>query len=82
LPVDIIRRNNDYKIVMIQGKIEFGEYIEDENRKSLLSALGIKEDDLLKSCPIQIVSTGHSKVMIGIKSNIKLNELKPSYDGL
>ncbi len=82
LPVDINRINDDYKIVMTQGKIEFGTYIEGTNRKVLLSALGINEDDLLESCPIQIVSTGHSKVMIGIKSNTKLNRLKPNYSAL
>lgn len=82
LPVDIIKRNDNYKIVMTQGKIEFGTYIEGENRRTLLSALGINENDLLESCPIQIVSTGHSKVMIGIKSNTKLNQLKPNYNSL
>ncbi|WP_331619558.1 PhzF family isomerase [Vallitalea guaymasensis] len=82
LPVDIIKKNDDYKIVMTQGKIEFGMYIEDENKKTLLSALGINENDLLENCPIQIVSTGHSKVMIGIKSNTILNQLKPNYNAL
>lgn len=82
LPVDIIKKNDDYKIVMTQGKIEFGMYIEGENIKTLLSALGINENDLLENCPIQIVSTGHSKVMIGIKSNTKLNQLKPNYNAL
>lgn len=82
LPVDIIQEDNDYSITMTQGKIQFEYYIEGENKRILLSALGITEKDLQENCPIQIVSTGHSKVMIGIKSASTLNSLKPNYDML
>ncbi|MDF2987491.1 MAG: phenazine biosynthesis protein PhzF family [Eubacterium sp.] len=82
LPVDIIRENNDYKIIMTQGKIEFGTVIVDQDREFLLSALGIKGNDLLCDCPIQIVSTGHSKVMIGVKNKSTLNNLSPNHQAL
>jgi PhzF family phenazine biosynthesis protein len=82
LPVDIIRNQNDYHIIMTQGKIEFGALISGENKKTLLSALGITEEDMLKNCPVQIVSTGHSKVMIGIKQSTVLNQLKPENSAL
>lgn len=82
LPVDIIKKNDDYKIVMTQGKIEFGDYIEGVNKEVLLSAIGISEEDLLENCPIQIASTGHSKVMIGLRSSTKLNHLRPDYNAL
>ncbi|SHJ13086.1 phenazine biosynthesis protein PhzF family [Clostridium cavendishii DSM 21758] len=82
LPVDIVKENNDYKIIMTQGKIEFGTIIEGENKTELLAALNIKDDDLLENYKIQIVSTGHSKVMVGIRSIKTLNELQPNYDAL
>ena len=82
LPVDIVKESNDYKITMTQGKIEFGDIIEGIDRNNLLSALNISDEDLLESYPIQIVSTGHSKVMIGIKNISTLNEMKPNYDAL
>lgn len=82
LPVDILKKNNDYKIVMTQGKIEFGVFIDGENKKALLSALKITSNDLLQNHAIQVVSTGHSKVMIGIKNNSILNQLKPNYEAL
>lgn len=82
LPVDIIKEDNDYKIVMTQGKIEFGNMIDGIHKESLLSSLNISENDLLDNYPIQIVSTGHSKVMIGIKNIECLNTLQPNYDGL
>lgn len=82
LPVDIIKENEDYKITMTQGKIDFGITIDGANKKELLSALSIGNDDLLENYKIQIVSTGHSKVMIGLKNIETLNSLKPDYDAL
>lgn len=82
LPVDIIKENEDYKIVMTQGKIVFGSIIDGIKKEELLVALNIKESDLLENYEIQIVSTGHSKVMVGIKSIETLNSLQPNYDAL
>lgn len=77
LPVDILKREKDYQIVMTQGRIEFGAVMEHENLDGILSALHMRRDDLLDDYPVQIVSTGHSKVMIGIKSRELLNHLHP-----
>ena len=82
LLVEIVKDENDYKIIMTQGKVEFESYIDGENKEILLSALGVKNEDLLNNHPIQIVSTGHSKVMIGIKSLETLNYLRPNNDEL
>lgn len=82
LPVDIVEENKDYKIVMTQGQIEFGDVIQGVNKKDLLSALNITENDLLEDYKVQIVSTGHSKVMIGIKSIGTLNKMIPNYEAL
>ncbi|WP_027624479.1 PhzF family isomerase [Clostridium lundense] len=82
LPVDVIKEDGDYKIVMTQGKIEFGATIEGENKKEIISALNIENNDLLEDYEVQIVSTGHSKVMIAIKDIDTLNTLKPDYDSL
>ncbi len=80
LPVDIMKENGDYKIIMTQGKIEYGEILEGDNKGRLLSALKLTEEDLLEDYAIQIVSTGHSKVMIGIKNTDTLHSLQPNYD--
>ena len=82
LPVDIVKENGDYKIVMTQGEIEFGTIINGINKEELLAALNIRNSDLLENYKIQIVSTGHSKVMVGIKSIEILNTLQPDYDAL
>jgi PhzF family phenazine biosynthesis protein len=78
LPVDIVRKDDDYKIYMTQGKIVYGNIIEGHEHDMLLSALGITKDDLDDRCPIQIISTGHSKVMIGLTSSKIMNSLSPN----
>ena len=82
LPVDIIKENEDYKIIMTQGKIEFGNIINGTSREQLLAALNIENSDLMPDYKVQIVSTGHSKVMIGIKDIEMLHALQPNYDEL
>lgn len=79
LPVEIEPiENNSYNVIMTQGKVEFGDTIEGKNLDRLVSALGIDNDDLITEAPVQIVSTGHSKVMIGIKDYKELHNLKPN----
>ena len=78
LPVKIIKDLDDYSIVMTQGSIEFKPPLAMQERDQILRALGINEDELDQQCPIQIVSTGHSKLIIGVKTRHKLNSLAPN----
>ena len=82
LPVDIIKEKHDYRIIMTQGKFEISPQITGKNRKDILNALHLTESDLDDRCPIQIASTGHSKVMVGINSREKLNSLIPDLSRL
>lgn len=77
LLVEIEPIDNSYNVIMTQGKVEFGDIINGKNLDRLVSALGIDNDDLIKEAPVQIVSTGHSKVMIGIKDYKQLHNLRP-----
>ncbi|MGX4263660.1 PhzF family isomerase [Clostridioides difficile] len=78
LPVDIIKKDNDYEIIMTQGKIEVSPPLQQTYQKRLLNAFGILKEDICTDCPIAISSTGHSKVMIGIKELSTLNSLSPN----
>ena len=82
LPVEVITADADYRIVMTQGAIEIEEPFAVEKRRAIVAALGLTPSDLDDRCPIQIVSTGHSKVMIGIRSRAKLNALQPNLQRL
>ena len=82
LPFEIIKKSGDYKVIMTQGKFELSPTFDSEITNKLISALGLVKSDLDNKCPIQIASTGHSKVMIGIKDRKKLNDLSPNYNDL
>ena len=82
LPVDILREGGDYRIVMTQGKIEIGEPFPDPLRRRLTEALGIGVEDLRADCPVVIASTGHSKVMVGIRDVALLHALRPDMAAL
>lgn len=77
LPVEIIREEEAYRIVMTQGTIEFGESFTGQQRDEIVAALGLGRGDLDARCPVQIVSTGHSKVLVGIQERTVLNQLQP-----
>lgn len=82
LPIDIIRNDNDYQITMTQGNFSMGPVFEQSITQNIVQALGLQIEDLDERCPVQIASTGHSKVMIGIKSRTVLNQLTPNFDHL
>ena len=82
LPFEIIKENGDYKVIMTQGKFELSPTLDSETTNKLISALGLIKSDLDDKCPIQIASTGHSKVMIGIRDRKKLNDLSPDFNDL
>lgn len=82
LPFEIIKNNEDYQVVMTQGAFELSPAFDKNIISRMIAALGLEYVDINKNCPIQIASTGHSKVMIGIKSRKKLNNLTPNYNAL
>ncbi len=82
LPVEIIRQADDYVIRMTQGKPEVSIPFDGEITREITEALGIKSSDIREDCPVAIASAGHSKVMIGIKSNQQLQALQPNLAAL
>lgn len=82
LPFEITKLNNDYQVTIAQGKFELNPPFDSITSHKIIDALGLVESDLDKRCPIQIASTGYSKVMIGIKSREKLNSLMPDFQSL
>ncbi len=82
LAVEIDHDGIDYRIWMTQGTPEFASVISGRERSSLLKGLGVSEGDIADIAPIQIVSTGHSKVMIPLGRRDVLNGLTPDLSAL
>ncbi len=77
LPVDILKKTSGYRITMTQGEVEISPKLDIPVRTAIIEALGLTPLDLDRNCPVQIASTGHSKVMIGVRSRSVLNSLEP-----
>ena len=82
LPVDIVKQDNDYTIVMTQGTPTVSSPFSDELSSQIADALGLSSNDLCSEYPVAISSTGHSKVMVPICSNNLLHALQPNMQKL
>ena len=82
LPVDIVGSGEAMRIVMTQGKVVFTPPYDAAQVARILAALGLSAADLVTGLPIQEVSTGHSKVMVPIRSVDTLDALAPDMDAL
>ncbi len=82
LPVAIMVEDQDYQIFMTQAEPEFEPPLLNSERAALLEALGVNQNQLMTRAPIQTVSTGHSKVLVPLKSLAFLNAVRPDFQAL
>lgn len=81
LPVSIFGSPEELLVKMTQGRVEFLPPFNESQRTELASALGVSESDFA-DLPIQVVTTGHSKVMVPMRSRSKLDGLTPNNEKL
>ncbi|KCY48762.1 PhzF family isomerase [Acinetobacter nosocomialis] len=81
LPVSIFGSPEELLVKMTQGRVEFLPPFNESQRTKLASALGVSESDFA-DLPIQVVTTGHSKVMVPMLSRSKLDGLTPNNEKL
>lgn len=81
LPVSIFGSPEALLVKMTQGRVEFLPPFNESQRSELASALGMSESDFA-DLPIQIVTTGHSKVMVPMLSRSTLDGLTPNNEEL
>ncbi|MER7521229.1 PhzF family phenazine biosynthesis isomerase [Streptomyces sp. NPDC126499] len=76
-PVRIHRDGDRVRIGMRQGAAVFGPELDDAQVGRLLRALGAAPGDLADGGPVQIVSTGHAKVLVELKGRAAVDALRP-----
>jgi PhzF family phenazine biosynthesis protein len=74
--------DGDYRIVMRQGPPSFGAPLPAEARRAAARALGLDTGDFEPGLPLQVVSTGHSKVMLPLRSCVALDAIAPDHAAL
>ncbi len=81
LPVSIFGSPEALLVKMTQGRVEFLSPFNESQRTELASALGVSMNDFA-DLPIQVVTTGHSKVMVPMLSRGTLDGLTPNNEKL
>ena len=82
LPLEIINSENNQMTFMTQASPFFGKIIRGRLLEQILKALGLNPSDVCENLPVQIVSTGHGKLLIPLKRKSTLNSIKPNYQNL
>lgn len=82
LAVDTLQKDGDFAIQMTQASPHIEPPLAENIVQKLTQALGISKADLREDCPVCVASTGHGKVMIGIKSIEILHSLSPDMQAL
>ncbi len=82
LAVETETVDRDTRIWMHQQAGQFSPPIEGDTLADLLVALGLDASDLDDNGPVQIVSTGHSKVVIPVRRRTRITGLAPDMNAL
>ena len=82
LPVQVTGQVEEALVTMTQSSVEFGQYLTQDERSDLIQAFGADEGELDSSLPVQVVSTGHSKVMVPFKTRSYIDQLTPDAQAL
>jgi len=80
--IDVTEAEGDLRIAITQSPPSLGPIIPDHHRRQVLDALGISSPSLHNDCPLQILSKGTSRLLIGLRSPDLLGSLKPDFEEL
>lgn len=80
--IEVSEVEGDYRIAITQSPPSFGPIVPDHHRRQVLNALGISSPSLHIDCPLQILTKGSSRLLIGLKSPDLLSSIKPDFDEL
>lgn len=79
--VRTLREGDNWRIEIDQGRPQFGAVLDDGWRRRVAQALGVPEG-LAAGRPLQVVSTGHSKVIVPLPDDFALDQLTPDMSAL
>jgi len=80
--IDVTQAEGDYRIAITQSPPLLGPTIPDDQRRKVLNALGISSPSLHIDCPLQIMTKGNNRLLIGLQSPDLLASLKPDFEEL
>ena len=80
--IEVADVDGDLRIAITQSPPSLGPVIPEHHRSQVLNALGISSPSLHVDCPLQVLTKGGSRLLVGLKSNELLGSIKPDFEEL
>lgn len=75
--IETVRRDDGFRIAIEQNRPSFEPPLPQALAGEVAAALGVDARALDPRCPVQFVSTGHGKLLIGLRERRQLQALQP-----
>ncbi len=80
--IEVTEVGGDLRIGITQNPPSLGPIVPDHHRRQVLNALGISSPSLHVDCPLQTLTKGGTRLLIGLKSAELLGSIKPDFEEL
>lgn len=80
--IDVAEAAGDLRIGITQNPPSLGPILPDHHRRQVLNALGISSPSLHVDCPLQTLTKGGTRLLIGLRSAELLDSIKPDFEEL
>src|SRR5262249_2565698 len=80
--IEVRGSEEDRSISVGQSAPAIGRELNDRERLAVLDALALATDDLDTRCPLRIVGSGSTRLLVGVRTQEALKHLKPDMNRL
>ncbi|HUK01800.1 MAG TPA: PhzF family phenazine biosynthesis isomerase [Steroidobacteraceae bacterium] len=80
--IEVRGTGEDRRIAVRQPSPPLGRELNDREKLAVLDALALASDDLDARCPLQIVGSGSTRLLLGVRAPEHLKQLKPDFTRL
>jgi PhzF family phenazine biosynthesis protein len=80
--IEVTEVDGDLRVAITQSPPSLGPVIPEHHRRQVLNALGISSPSLHVDCPLQVLTKGGSRLLVGLQSNDQLGSIKPDFEEL
>ncbi len=80
--IEVTEVDGDLRVAITQSPPSLGPVIPEHHRRQVLNALGISSPSLHVDCPLQVLTKGGSRLLVGLQSNDLLSSIKPDFEEL
>ncbi len=80
--IEIRGAGEQRRIAVRQSSPPLGRELNDRERLAVLDSLALASDDLDVRCPLQIVGSGSTRLMVAVRGQEQLKQLKPDFGRL